>query len=139
MTDAEKAQLFVEFLSAANVVFASYMTLVFAMLTASWFLAAHMSRMILVLFLFIYTFAAMAIGSGVLGSFQDFFALQRYLLETSPPDGALQWLGPVRTGFAPSEFVIDRVMETAVLLPWLGSIIFFFAVRRQRSTPSIPE
>ena len=73
MTDAEKAQLFVEFLSAANVVFASYMTLVFAMLTASWFLAAHMSRMIL------------------------------------------------------------------VLLPWVGSIIFFFAVRRQRASPSIPE
>ena len=62
-----------------------------------------------------------------------FFALQRYLLETSPPDGPLQWLGPVRTGFAPSEFVISRVMEAVVLLPWLGSLVFFFAVRRQRA------
>ena len=55
MTEAEKAQLFVEFLGAANVVFANYMTLVFAMLTASWFLAARMSRVIVGLFLCLYT------------------------------------------------------------------------------------
>ena len=41
MTEAEQGLLFVEFLGAANGVFANYMTLVFAMLTASWFLAAR--------------------------------------------------------------------------------------------------
>jgi hypothetical protein len=136
MSDAEKAQLFVEFLGAANLVFANYMTLVFAMLTASWFLAARMSRAIVGLFLFLYTFAAFAIGSGVIGGFGDFFALQRYILETSPPDGALQWLGPVRMGGAPPEFLGDRLIEAAVILPWLGSIVFFFTVRRQRAEPA---
>jgi hypothetical protein len=133
VTEAEQGLLFVEFLGAANVVFANYMTLVFAMLTASWFLAARMSRAIAVLFLFLYTFAALAIGFGVVGSFNDFFALQRYLLETSPPDGPLQWLGPVREGVAPSAFLGSRVIEAAVVLPWLGSIFFFFAIRREKA------
>ena len=136
MSDAEKAQLFVEFLGAANLVFANYMTLVFAMLTASWFLAARMSRAIVGLFLFLYTFAAFAIGTGVVGGFGDFFALQRYILETSPPDGALQWLGPVRVGSAPPEFLGDRLIEAAVILPWLGSIIFFFIMRREKADAS---
>ena len=133
MTEAEQGQLFVEFLGAANVVFANYMTLVFAMLTASWFLAARMSRVIVGLFLFLYTFAAFAIGTGVAGAFSDFFALQRYLLEISPPDGPLQWLGPVREGVAPPEFATNRMIEAAVVLPWLGSIIFFFILRREKA------
>jgi hypothetical protein len=132
MTAAEQGQLFVEFLSAANTVFANYMTLVFAMLTASWFLAKRMSRVIVGLFLFLYTFAAIAIGSGVVGAFGDFFALQRYLLEVSPPDGPLQWLGPVREGFSPPATFMARVIEAVVWLPWLGSIVFFFALRREK-------
>lgn len=139
MTEAEKAQLFVEFLGAANLVFANYMTLVFAMLTASWFLAARMSRGIAVLFLFLYTFAAFAIGTGVVGGFGDFFALQRYIYETSSPDGPLQWLGPVRTGGAPPEFMGNRLVEAAVILPWLGSIVFFFIMRREKADASRRE
>lgn len=134
MSEAEQGQLFVEFLSAANLVWANYMTLIFAMLTASWFLAARMSRAIAGLFLFVYTFAAMTIGSGVIGSFNDFFALQRYLLETSAPDGPLRWLGPVREQFAFEEGTMAWVMAAAVILPWIGSMIFFFTVRRQRAT-----
>ncbi len=139
MTDAEKAQLFVEFLGAANLVWANYMTLIFAMLTASWFLAARMSRAITVLFLFVYTFAAISIASGVIGSFNDFFALQAYLLETSAPDGPLRWLGPVREQFAFSESAMAWVITLAVLLPWLGSLIFFFTLRWQKSEDPKPD
>ena len=139
MTEAEKAQLFVEFLGAANVVFANYMTLIFAMLTASWFLAARMSRAIVGLFLFLYTFAAIAIGSGVIGSFNDFFALHGYLLETSAPDGPLRWLCPVREQGAFSEDVMAWGIASAVILPGRGSLVFFFTLRREKRNTTDPD
>jgi hypothetical protein len=129
---ADKALLFVEFLGAANFVFANYMTLVFAMLTASWFLARSMSAMVAGCFLFLYTLSAIAVGSGVLGAFSDFFALHTYLLETSDPNGDLRWLGPVAAQSTVPPAVANGFATAVVLLAWAGSMVFFFVVRREK-------
>ncbi|MEM1403853.1 MAG: hypothetical protein AAGG55_11025 [Pseudomonadota bacterium] len=133
MTEAEQGLLFVEFLGAANTIFSVYMTLVFAMLTASWFLAERMSRAIVLLFLSLYTLAAFGLGTGVVGSFGDFFALQRYIAANNAIDGPLQWLGPVRAGVAPPKFSTDLFVGLVVALPWIGSIVFFSILRRERT------
>ena len=129
MTDFEMGVLFVEFLGAANTVFANYMTLIFAMLTASWFLARKISLLVAVCFLAIYTLAALAIGSGVFFAFSDFFALHGFIFDSAAADGPLSWVGPVRAGgAAPLNVMTNSVLATLVL-SWLGSVIFFFVVR----------
>jgi hypothetical protein len=39
----------------------------------------------------------------------------------------------VREGVAPPEFATNRMIEAAVVLPWLGSIFFFFILRREKA------
>jgi hypothetical protein len=135
VSEAGQGLLFVEFLGAANVVFAHYMTLVFAMLTASWFLAAKKPRSIAVLFLGRYSLGAFAIGTGVYGAFADFFALHRYIFDHNTRSGPLQWLGPLRAGGPIPTRMGEAIALTTVALPWLGSIVFFTVSRREhRST-----
>lgn len=132
MSDFEYGVLFVEFLNTSNIVFANYMTLIFAVLTASWFLAARMTRMVAVCFLALFTVAALAIGSGVYFAFSDFFALQSHMARTIPDHESLSWLGPLRVGGAPPFVAMQFFMAVIVLLSYAGAMAFFFIVRRSR-------
>ena len=134
MTDFEKAILFAEFLNTSNVIFASYMTLIFAMLTASWLLARRMSLMVAIWALILFTFGCFGVGIGVFFAFSDFFALQSYIVATSSADGDLSWLGPMRVdGDIPSGFM-TFLTATMLVGGWLGAIGFFFVVRYGKRT-----
>lgn len=133
MTDFEKGILFVEFLGTANTVFANYMTLVFAMLTASYFAAHRMKLYVALLFLVIYSIAALQTGSGVIFAFSDFMSLGSWIHETSDPLASdLTWLGPVGPGgenmSSMAPFVGGLVGTT-----YVGSIGFFLLVRYSRA------
>lgn len=136
MSDFEAGVLFVEFLNTSNFVFANYMTLIFAVLTASWFLARRMTALVAICFLALFTLAAVAIGSGVFFAFSDFFALQVYLDETRAADGDLGWLGPMRVGGVPPLAVMQSIIGAILLLSWAGSVAFFFIVRRDTAPRS---
>ncbi|MGX6648634.1 hypothetical protein ACWCOP_11915 [Maricaulaceae bacterium MS644] len=131
MTDFEKGILFVEFLGAANFIFANYMTLLFATITASWFLAARMSRAVAAMFLILFTLGAMGVGSGVVFAFADFGHLGRHIAQTSAPGGDLAWLGPMR---GPGEQAANLGVVAGVLVVggYLGALAFFFISRYGR-------
>lgn len=133
MSDFEYGVLFVEFLNTANVVFANYMALVFAGLTASWFLADRMTRAVAVCFLALFTLGAAAIGMGAYFAFADFFALQVHLVGRGDPSEALSWLGPLRLGGAAPLPVIQGLMATIIVTSWAGTLAFFWIVRRTRA------
>ncbi len=134
MTDFEKGMLFVEFLGTANTVFTNYMTLVFAMVTASYFIAARMHWSVAGMFLAVYTIAALMAGSGVVFAFGDFFSLGDWVSQTSDPqNSALSWLGPVANRTTRMSGGIPFV-AAMVIASYLGSVIFFFLVRKQRAT-----
>jgi len=132
MTDFELALLFSEYLNAANFVFSNFMAVVFAMLTASYFLAHRMGRWVAVLFLGLYTIGALMTGSGVLFAFTDFFNLGVHIHEQAAGDpGALAWLGPTGPGgdaMASMPAFVAGMLATA----YIGSIGFFFVVRHNR-------
>jgi len=135
MTEYEKAYLFVEFLNTANFVFSNYMAVVFAMLAASFFLAHRMSRLIAALFLLLYTIAVFTIGFGVLATFSDFANLGVYIHNTAPPGGGdLRWLGPAGPAGA-SMGVLPISATFLTLAAYLGSLVFFFLVRRNKLQP----
>lgn len=134
MSEFEYGVLFVEFLNTANVVFANYMALVFAGLTASWFLARRMTLAVAICFLALFTLGTLAIGTGVFFAFADFFALQSHLLDQGSPTGALTWLGPLRTGGTAGLGVIQAMMAGILVFGWAGTIAFFWIVRASRPT-----
>jgi hypothetical protein len=139
MSDFEKGVLFVEFLNTSNVVFASHMTLIFAMLTASWLLARRMSLVVALSALSLFTMGCFGLGIGVVFSFADFFALQAYIQTSSAPDGDLAWLGPVALGRAVPIGVMQTLTTVMVIAGWAGAVGFFFVVRYgQRTRPDGP-
>ncbi|MCP2669587.1 hypothetical protein NHF40_01430 [Maricaulaceae bacterium EIL42A08] len=140
MTEFEKGVLFVEFLNTSNVIFASYMTLIFAMLTASWLLARRMSLMVAISALLLFTLGCLGLGIGVFFSFSDFFALQAYIQSTSPPGGDLRWLGPVGLDSPVPLGFMQALTAVLVLAGWLGAIGFFLVVRYgERTRPDLPK
>ena len=142
MSEFEKALLFSEFLNTANFVFSNYMAMIFAMLTASYFLAHKMGRWVAVLFLALYSIGALMAGSGVVFAFTDFANLGQHIHQTSGQSSDLGWLGPATDrgedmGRLPG-FVLFMTLAT-----YIGSMAFFFVVRfnrlhaTQKSPPSL--
>lgn len=129
MSDFEKALLFSEYLNTANFIFSNFIALVFAMLTASFFLAHKMGRVIAGLFLLLYTVGALMTGSGVIFAFTDFANLGAFIHQTgSGVDSDLSWLGPAGPGGANiSSLPVFVMFMTGV--SYVGSIAFFFIIR----------
>ena len=140
MSEFEKGVLFVEFLNTSNVIFASYMTLIFAMLTASWLLARRMSLMVAISALLLFTLGSLGLGIGVFFWFSDFFALQAYIQSTSSPSGDLRWLGPVGLDNPVPLGFMQSLTAVLVIAGWLGAIGFFLVVRYgDRTRPDLPK
>jgi hypothetical protein len=131
MTDFELALLFSEFLNTANFIFSNFMALVFAMLTASFFLAHRMELWVAVLFLVLYTIGVILTGSGVLFAFSDFAALGVHIHEAAAGSEDLAWLGPAGPGGA-GMAAMPVMIAVLLTLTYLGSLGFFIIVRRKR-------
>ncbi|WP_420434202.1 hypothetical protein [Hyphobacterium sp.] len=132
MSDFELALLFSEYLNAANFVFSNFMAVVFAMLTASYFLAHRMGRWVAVLFLSLYSIGALMTGSGVLFAFTDFFNLGVHIHAHAASDpGDLAWLGPAGPG-GEAMASMPAFVAAMLLTAYFGSIGFFFVVRHNR-------
>ena len=98
MSDFEYSVLFVSYLEAANVVFANYMTLVFAMMTASFFLARKLTWAMSAVLLFVYSLTSLNMSMGVYSAFYDFSGIGMKIREVGQlPDTNLGWMGPVIT------------------------------------------
>lgn len=131
MTDFELALLFSEYLNTANFIFSNYMALVFAMLTASFFLAHRMELWVAIIFLMLYTIGVVMTGSGVLFAFSDFAALGVHIHETAAGSEDLAWLGPAGPGGA-GMGAMPVMISVLLAFAYLGSLGFFFIVRRRR-------
>jgi hypothetical protein len=131
MSDFELALLFSEYLNTANFIFSNFMALVFAMLTASFFLAHRMERWVAILFLALYSIGAIMTGSGVLFAFSDFAALGVHIHETARQSADLAWLGPAGAGGA-GMGAMPVMISILLAVAYLGSLGFFFVVRARR-------
>ncbi|WP_291841749.1 hypothetical protein [Maricaulis sp.] len=131
MSDFELALLFSEYLNTANFIFSNFMALVFAMLTASFFLAHRMERWVAVLFLVLYSIGAVMTGAGVLFAFTDFAALGVHIHQTASQSADLAWLGPAGPGGA-GMGLMPVMISTLLVMTYFGSLGFFLVVRRRR-------
>ena len=129
MTDFEKATLFAEYLSVANTIFAGYLALLFAVFTASYFLAAKMNRTIAGVFIMLFTLGTLGLGVGSVLAFGDFGRLGVYIAETSPAGGDLRWLGPLY-GDGKSMGSMQTLAGIIVGISYFTCIGYFFLARR---------
>lgn len=129
MTDFEKAALFAEYLSVANTIFAGYLALLFAVFTASYFLAAKMNRWVATMFLILFTFGTLGLGMGSIFAFGDFGRLGVYIAETSSVTGDLRWLGPLY-GDGASMGSMQTITAVIVSISYAACVGFFFLARR---------
>ena len=139
MTEYEYGSLFVAFLEASNVVFANYMAIIFAMLTASYFLAARLTRAMTAIFLVLYSLWTLNMIMGVYGTFSDFARLGLAIHELGlEPAAALGWIGPIAQGDGIGYMrILPDIMLWMTLFAYLASILFFFVVRVQRHEPAV--
>ena len=138
MSDFELALLFSEYLNTANFIFSNFMALVFAMLTASFFLAHRMERWVAALFLLLYTIGAVMTGSGVLFAFSDFAALGVHIHQTAGQSADLAWLGPAGPGGA-GMGNMPVMISVLLAVSYIGSLGFFFVVRAKRIDRPEPD
>jgi hypothetical protein len=133
MTEYEYADLFASFLSAQNSVFANYMTVVFAMLTASWFLAKRLTWRMAAVLLFIYTIWSLNMIVAVWAAFGDFARLGLQIYELGQnPDTSLGWIGPVAAGSADYMKALPTQMAVMCSIVYIASMVFFFIARRRK-------
>ncbi|MEZ5922655.1 MAG: hypothetical protein R3C60_15080 [Parvularculaceae bacterium] len=133
MTDYEYADLFASFLTAQNALFANYMTMVFAMLTASWFLAKKLTPLMAAVLLFIYSIWSLTIAVSLCSALGDFVRLGGVINEAAKrPESGLQWIGPASDGAAGYMQLIPAQTAILCIFVYVVSIAFFFIVRRRK-------
>ena len=132
MTEYEYADLFAAFLEAQNSVAANYMTLVSAMLAASYFFAPKLDRLSASMFLFIYSLWAVTLIMAVFGAVGDFGGIGKEIARLGQmPDTQLGWLGPAATNAAGMDFIFLTAISGSILV-YIASGVFFFQMRRKR-------
>lgn len=91
-----------------------------------------MSRLIAILFLILYSIGAMMTGFGVFAAFSDFAGLGVFIHETVPEGGGdLRWLGPAGpTGAGMG--ALPSFVALMTISAYVGSLVFFFIVRRRK-------
>ena len=138
MSEYEHAILFIEFAQAASAAMANYITLVFAMVVASYLAAHRLDRLMSGIAILIYSMFALGFCNEIIQIYSDLSNLGIAMEDKfgGIPETSLGWLGPVRAG-ADFLHILPTLIGTMVLLAYGASIWFFLRARRlhKQGTP----
>ena len=139
MGEYEHAILFIEFAQAASAAMANYITLVFAMVVASYLAAHRLDKLMSGIAILIYSMFALGYCNEIIQIYSDLSNLGIAMEDRfgGIPESSLGWLGPVRAGSAFLE-ILPFLIGTMVLLAYAASIWFFFRARKlhKQGTPT---
>ena len=125
MTDYEILSLFNEMASNTQAVFMNYVTILFAFLIASFFIADRLSRAMTVIVLVVFTVAAFQEGAALMFHWSDQQGIMSYIAARDD----LSWHG-AQSGGPLMGSVFDFTNMFAVVAGYVGALIFFFEKRR---------
>ena len=133
MTDYELVSLLIEFINTTWVIFATYVSIVFAFLVAGYFVSEKLAPKMISLVVSLYTLVALwsvfALNRNVVAIGAAADEIKRVLLEG---DSTLDWV-PVA---ATPDFltpVIPILVTGLAIVAYAGSIFFFFYQRKNAS------
>ncbi len=132
MTDYETVSLFYQVIAVANASLANYLTVVSAMLVASYLVADKLDRFSSGLVLAIFSIFSIGMINEVRSAYRDFARLGVLISElAAEPGSSLGW-HPVAGSDGAGFRAIPVVITVVCSLAYLGSLWFFFHTRRSR-------
>ena len=128
MTEFEYATLFFQIIETANSVTANFLTVVFAVIAVSYFVADKLDRTASILLLFVYSLYCFGIIREIFFLYSDMARLGSEMAQLTGE--SLSWLGMTQAATEGPQLVIPYSALAMTLLAYLGSLLFFYRVRR---------
>ena len=130
MTDYELLTIFIEFVNTTWLIFATYVSIVFAFIVASHLVASQLTSRVVSLVITLYTLVAVwsvwGISMNAISISATAGEMKRRLLEEN---SSLGWLS--LTGMPDiMRSIIPVLITLLALVVYVGSIVFFFSRRR---------
>jgi hypothetical protein len=126
MTDFELMSLFNEYEALTQVSFMNFVTIIFAFLIASFFVAGKLNKPMTIVVIGVFTFASLQQGLSVFLQISD----QAGLVPEIVNRDTLQWHGVNRVGET-SIPIAAAIYFGTIVFGYLGTLIFFFHQRHQ--------
>ncbi len=131
MTEQQIATLFFEVLSVANASMMSYVTIVFAVIGSSYFIAHKLPKRMLALIMILFSMISVGYIMEITNEYGDIVRLGMLINELSTREGSsLHWHG---ASFKEGRFalsIMQPLMSFIVISTYAGTIWFVFLARR---------
>lgn len=133
MTEFETAYLFYEVYDGASTSLMNFITIMFAMLVASYLVAPRLSRTMAALVVILYSLISFGMINDLTAIYGDFARLGDRLYDLAQEDGTnLGWHGAASAARSGSLHVARTFIISLAVLGYAGTVVFFFLVRRKK-------
>lgn len=128
MSDYEKLDSFASVFNGVQLLFTSYVSILFAFLVASWLIAHKLNTVLAVLCLGLFTLVSLYFVSLTYFVSQNLIALIELIqAEVATGQSTLGWVGFTRTDEPPP---LIGVLILTEILAYAGTLVFFFYQRK---------
>ncbi len=128
MTDYEKATLFFQIVETAHSAMANYLTVLFAVVAVSYFVADRLDRVASTLLLIVFSFFCFGMIREIFFLYSDMARLGHEIAQV--PGDVYDWLGIAQFSVDSPQWVIPYSSLVMSLAAYLASLLFFYRVRR---------
>ncbi|MEM9690354.1 MAG: hypothetical protein AAF917_12860 [Pseudomonadota bacterium] len=128
MTDFEQATLFFQIIDTAHSAVANFLTVVFAVVAVSYFVAERLDRSVSLLLLGVYSLFCIGMIREIFYLYSDMARLGHAMAQE--PSDAFDWLNIAQNSVNNPETVIPYSVLTMTGLAFAGSLLFFYRMRR---------
>ena len=128
MTEFEQATLFYQIVETAHSAMANYLTVVFAVVAVSYFVADRLDRSASALLLVVYSVFCFGMIREIFFLYSDMARLG-YVMSGVPGD-SFGWLGIAQSSADGPAWIIPYSSMVMSVAAYLGTLLFFYRVRR---------
>jgi hypothetical protein len=133
MTEYEYATLFFQVSETAHAAIANFLTVVFAMIVVSYLAAHRIDRYATGLLLTAYTLFSLGLAFEIFNLYRDFGELGWELAKYHDANpAAFTWLGMATDLKTGPNWLIPAVIAAVCVIAYLGSMMFFVRMRRDK-------
>ena len=134
MTEFELATLFFQIADTAHAAIANFLTIVFAMIVVSYLVAHRLDRIATGLLLSAYSLFSFGLAFEIFNLYRDFIRLGWELAKYQDAHPtAFAWLGMASDLKEGPNWVIPTVIAAVCIIAYLGSMMFFLRMRREKN------
>ncbi len=132
MSEYEMASLFFQVVETAHAAIANYLTVVFAVLVVSYFVAQKIERTSLIFLIVVYSVFSIGMINEIFSLYSDLIRLGwEMAVQFDAENSALSWLGMASSNASGPQWAIPIIVTIACGLAYVGSLFFFYQIRKR--------